>query len=91
MLFLLSVNFFQKILSEIPSECQTVWTQIRPNVLSGYIDVNLLFNVLPIVGWSSVIVFVLCIPLCSFKFYNHLEEEEKAGCFTLIVLQITVL
>ena len=26
---------FQKHLSGIPSECQLVWSQIRPNVLSG--------------------------------------------------------
>ena len=33
-------------------------------------------------------VFVLlCITLCSFEFCNHLEEEEKAGCFVVIVLQ----
>ena len=31
------INFFQKNLSRIPLECQTVWTQIRPDVLSGLI------------------------------------------------------
>ena len=24
----------------------------------------------------------------SILFYNHLEEEEKAGCFAIIVLQM---
>ena len=45
-------------------------------------------NVLPIVCGSSVFVFVLlCIyTLCPFLFRNHLEEEEKAGCFAIIVL-----
>ena len=34
-------------------------------------------------------VFVLlCITLCPFWFYNHLEEEEKAGCFAIIVFQM---
>ena len=34
-------------------------------------------------------VFVLlCITLCTFKFCNHLEEEEKAGHFAIIVLHI---
>ena len=34
-------------------------------------------------------VFVLlCINLCPFYFCNHLEEEEKAGPFAIIVLQI---
>ena len=28
---------FQKIHQEIPAECQTVWNQIRPNILSGLI------------------------------------------------------
>ena len=29
--------FFRKVLSEIPSECQIVWIQIRPDILSGLI------------------------------------------------------
>ena len=34
-------------------------------------------------------VFVLlCINLCPFKFCNHLEEKENAGCFAIIVLQM---
>ena len=34
-------------------------------------------------------VFVLlCITLCPFWFCNHLEEEERAGCFAVIVLQM---
>ena len=46
-------------------------------------------NVLPIVCGSSVFVFVLlCITLCPFHFCNHLEEEEKVGCFSIIVLQM---
>ena len=35
--FFLSKSTFLKILSRIPSECQTVWIQIRPNFLSGLI------------------------------------------------------
>ena len=31
---------------------------------------------------------LLCITLCPFLFCNHLEEEEKAGCFAIIVLRI---
>ena len=35
-------------------------------------------------------VFVLvCITLCPFLFYNHLEEEEGAGCFAFIVFQMS--
>ena len=45
MLFIWSTEFFynqlfQKILSGIPSECQTVWIQIRPDTLSGLILVQ---------------------------------------------------
>ena len=34
------MKFFQKNLSGIPSECQTVWIQIRPDILSGLIWVQ---------------------------------------------------
>ena len=34
----------QKILSEILSECQTVWIQIRPDILSGLIWVQIVCN-----------------------------------------------
>ena len=45
MLLLLSahffkINYFEKFLSGIPSECQTDWIQIRPDVLSGLIWVQ---------------------------------------------------
>ena len=45
MLLLSSADFFQnqlfwKNLSEISSECQTVWIQIRPDILSGLIWVQ---------------------------------------------------
>ena len=51
--------------------------------------VDLVFNVLAIVCGSSVFFFVLlCITLCPFSFCNHLEEEEKAGCFVIFVLQM---
>ena len=44
---------------------------------------------IPVVCGSSVFVFVLlCITLRPFYFYIHLEEEEKAGCFAIIVLQM---
>ena len=33
-------QLFQKILSGIPSECQTDWIQIRPDILSGLIWVQ---------------------------------------------------
>ena len=31
---------------------------------------------------------LLCIALCPYWFYNHLEEGYKAGCFAFIVLQM---
>ena len=40
-------------------------------------------------GGGSVFVFVLlCITLCPFYFCNHLKEEEEAGCFAFIALQM---
>ena len=34
--------------------------------------------------------FVLvCITLCPFWFCNHLEEEERAGCFAFDVLRMS--
>ena len=40
--FFLQINFinFQKNLSGIPPECQTVWIQIRPSILSGLVWVQ---------------------------------------------------
>ena len=36
-----------------------------------------------------MLIFVLlCIDLCQFRFCNHLEEEEKAGCFAVVVLHM---
>ena len=33
-----------------------------------------------------MLVFVLvCITLCPFQFCNHLDEEDRAGCFAFIV------
>ena len=29
-----------------------------------------------------------CITLCPFLFCNHLEEEERAGCFAFVVLRM---
>ena len=37
LLFFFLNQLFQNILSEIPSECQTVWIQISPDLLSGLI------------------------------------------------------
>ena len=35
-------------------------------------------------------VFVLvCITLCPFLFCNHLDEEERTGCFADIVFQMS--
>ena len=47
--FLSSADIFQnqlvrKILSGIPSVCQTVWIQIRPDILSGLICVQTVFK-----------------------------------------------
>ena len=36
----------------------------------------------------SLFCYALLITLCSFQICNHLEEEEKAGCFAIIDLQM---
>ena len=50
----------------------------------------LFFNVLPIVCGRTVFLFVLLVmhDCVSIIVCNHLEEEEKAGCFANIVLQM---
>ena len=40
LLFFFNINFLKKILSGIPSECQTDWIQIRPDKRSGLIWVQ---------------------------------------------------
>ena len=42
-----------------------------------------------IVGGSVFVFDLLCITLCPFQFRNHLEGEEKVGCFAFIVLQMS--
>ena len=40
------------------------------------------------VGVLCFFFTLLCITLCIFELCNHLEEEEKAGCVAIIVLQM---
>ena len=35
------------------------------------------------------VLVLLSITLCPFKLCNHLEEEERAGCFAVIVLRMS--
>ena len=50
----------------------------------GSVVVGLVFYVPPIVCGGSVLIFVwVCI---TSKFFNHLDEEERAVCFAFIVL-----
>ena len=53
--------------------------------------VSLFFVIAPIVSVVLCWVLVLqCGSLCPFWFSFHLSEEERAGCFTLIVLLLSV-
>ena len=48
------------------------------------------FVVVYLLFMGVLFVFVLlCIILFPFWFCNHLEETEKAGCFAIIVLQMS--
>ena len=40
LLIFFKINFFQKILSGIPSECQIDWIHIRPDIILGLIWVQ---------------------------------------------------
>ena len=74
-----------------PAKCIKAPTGIGccPFEGGGPVVIDLLFIVLLIVCVSSVYKLVLvCIALCLFEFCNHFEEEEKAGCFASIVLQL---
>ena len=64
----------------------------RPFIGGGSFAVYLLFYVPPIFYGGSVLVFVLvCTTLaCITKWCNHLDEEERAGCFALIVACLVI-
>ena len=36
-----------------------------------------------------VCLCLVCITLCPFRFCNHLDEEERAGCFDFIVFRMS--
>ena len=57
--------FFEKILSGIPLECQTVWIQIRPDILSGLVWVQTVCK-----GYQQMIL--VGIELTS---HNYLKNE----------------
>ena len=42
-----------------------------------------------IVGFCNCSMF-LCVTLCPFKLCNHLDGEERAGCFALCVLLVSL-
>ena len=54
----------------------------------GSVDVDSLLIVTPIVGFVKCSV-LLCVTLCPFWFCNHLDGEERAGCFALFVLLLS--
>ena len=52
----------------------------------GVLCLFLFWYALPFVFYC---VFVLvCITFCPLLFCNHLEEEERAGCFAFVVLRM---
>ena len=38
---------------------------------------------------DTMFYVLLCINLCPLEFCNHLDEEERAGCFTLFVFLVS--
>ena len=65
----------KEVLLSTQSNDKTVLLSTQTNVKSGSFG-------------STVFVYVLLCILCLFKFCNHLEKEEKAGCLVIIVLQM---
>ena len=41
------------------------------------------------VGVLCLVIVLLCITWCLFCFCNHINEEERAGCFTLIIFLVS--
>ena len=39
-------------------------------------------------GILQLLFYVFFVTLCPFKFCNHLDGEEKAGCFALFVFLV---
>ena len=54
---------------------------------SGTVVNDLLLIVTPMVGFCNVFFVLLCVTLCPF-FCNHLDGEERAGCFALFVFLV---
>ena len=60
------------------------------NHTESYIVVDSLFNAPRNICGGSVLVFVLlCIYLCYFYFWSHLDEEENDTCFALIAFLVS--
>ena len=81
---LLSADFFQNhpfriILSGIPSESQTVWIQIRPDILSGLIWVQTVCK-----GHQQTTPAVNCIPC-------HQQWQQTASALLQSAVQVSSL
>ena len=70
--FFFQNHLFRKNLSGIPSECQTVWIQIRPDILSGLIRVQSVWK-----GYQHTRLHVVCKVLNQPWAYNI----KKPDCF----------
>ena len=46
------------------------------------------FMYLPLCGGVLCLVFVLIL-ICPFKFCKHLDEEDRVGCFDLIIFPVS--
>ena len=57
-------------------------------VLLLFFAVDLLFIVTPVAG-VLIVVFLLYDTLCPFYFCNHIDVEERAGCFAWLVFLVS--
>ena len=69
MVLLLYANFFQKILSGIPSEGEKDWIQMMPNILLGLIWVQSVckgYEQMTLVGNELTLAFMLLLSSADF-------------------------
>ena len=84
-IFFFKINFFKKYLSGIPSECQIIWIQIRPDILSGLIWIQTVCKgyqqtTKVATSWKELIVIYSLLRLKSVSINKTLILHENVCC-----------
>ena len=69
-------HIFRKILSGIPSECQTGWIQIRPDIMSGLIWVQTVYK-----GYPQTALVDIEFKADALNIYLGVSLAHEFGCF----------